>query len=115
MAEPIRTEDEPKIYTKKELQGFVAEISRKVVDGNPAYLHAMLAMNHLLRQANLKDLLDADLKEQMKDIWLKLKTTGLLQLQDPPILFGIPDNAINFEDGADGVDTAASTADAAHK
>jgi hypothetical protein len=87
-----------KFYTKAEIEAFVAEIGRKVVDSNPAYLHSMLALNHLLRQPNLKDLLDSELKEQLKDIWLKLKTTGL-QVQDPPILFGIPDNAINYEAG----------------
>ena len=84
------------VFTKAQLEAFVAEISRKVVDTNPAYLHSMLALNYLLRQPNLKELLDPDLKEQLKDIWLKLKTTGL-QLQDPPILFGIPDNAINYD------------------
>ncbi len=90
----------PKIYTKKELAAFVTEIAGKVVDKEPAYLHSMLAMNHILRQPNLHELLDADLKEQLKDVWLKLKTTGL-QLQDPPILFGIPEGSIEYGETAE--------------
>jgi len=99
-----------KLYSKKELQAFVAEISRKVVDKEPAYLHSMLAMNHILRQPNLPELLDGDLKDQLKDLWVKLKTTGL-NLQDPPILFGIGDSAINYDETSDsGEDLSESAA-----
>ena len=89
-----------KLYTKKEFEAFAAEIARKVVDKEPAYLHSMLAMNHILRQPNLPEVLDADLKDQLKDLWVKLKTTGL-HLQDPPILFGIGENTIIYEEAAD--------------
>ena len=110
--ETLSEQEAPKVYTKKELEAFVAEISRKVVDSNPAYLHAMLSLNHLLRLPTLKELMDDDLKEQLKDIWVKLKTTGILQLQDPPILFGIPDNAINFDEPAEGADPVPSVGEA---
>jgi len=101
-AEPAAAEL-PKIYTRKELEAFIVEIAAKVVDKEPAYLHSMLAMNHILRQPNLHELLDADLKEQLKDIWLKLKTTGL-QLQDPPILFGIDENSIEYGEAAEAAE-----------
>ena len=98
-----------KVYTKKELTAFVTEIARKVVDKEPAYLHSMLALNHILRQPNLPEILDADVKEQLKDLWVKLKTTGL-HLQDPPILFGISDSAINYEEAVDSGDETLSEA-----
>ena len=101
-----------KLYTKKEFEAFAAEIARKVVDKEPAYLHSMLAMNHILRQPNLPEVLDADLKDQLKDLWLKLKTTGL-NLQDPPILFGLGENSINYDEQADSTDDASNTEAAA--
>ncbi len=106
-ADKAGIEDGPKVYTKAEIEAFVAEIAAKVVDKQPAYLHSMLALNFILRQPNLNDLLDEDLREQLKDIWLKLKTTGM-QLQEPPILFGIPDSAINFEETSDANEQAAA-------
>ncbi len=108
------TEETSKVYTKKELEAFVAEIGRKVVDKEPAYLHSMLAMNHILRQPNLSELLDKDLREQLKDIWLKLKTTGL-HLQDPPVLFGINDASINYDDAQDVSEDDAHSGDGAAK
>ena len=40
---------------------------------------------------------DDDLREQMKDIWVKLmKSTGL-QLVNPPILFGVAENQIQWD------------------
>lgn len=79
-----------RLYTKQEIENFVAEISRQVVGSSTAYMHAMLALNHILRQSNAEEFLDHDVKEQIKDLWIKLKSMGL-QLNDPPILFGAPD------------------------
>ena len=36
-------------------------------------------------------MLDEKLKEQMHDLWIKLKSLGV-QLSDPPLLFGLPAN-----------------------
>src|SRR5262245_46879872 len=78
---------EPKIYTKREIQTFIGEISKRVLEPNTSHLHSVLAINHLLRQANMPELLDNDLRAQLKDLWIKLKSTGM-QLNDPPLLFG---------------------------
>ena len=78
--------EEPKIYTKKEVQTFIAEISQRVLEPNTSHLHSVLAINHLLRQSNMPELLDGDLRDQLKDLWIKLKSTGV-QLNDPPLLF----------------------------
>lgn len=75
-------------YTKGEVEAFLAEISRRIVESPNSYMHALLALNHLLRLPNAREILDEDLKEQMRDIWKKLRSTGL-QLNDPPILFGV--------------------------
>ena len=86
-----------KQLSKEEIERFVADIGRRVVDSKTAYMHSLLALNHILRQPNLKDLLDDDLREQMKDIWVKLmKSTGL-QLVNPPILFGVAENQIQWD------------------
>lgn len=81
----------PKVYTKQELESFVTEISKQVVGSTTAFMHSMLALNHILRQPNAAELLDDELREQLKDLWIKLKSMGL-QLNDPPILFGIPES-----------------------
>lgn len=79
-----------RLYTKQEVESFVAEISRQIVGSTTGYMHAMLALNHILRQPNASEFLDHDVKEQVKDLWVKLKSMGL-QLNDPPILFGTPE------------------------
>ncbi len=84
-------------YSKEEIERFVADIGRRVVDSNAAYMHSLLALNHILRQPNLPEVIDDELRDQMKDIWVKLmKSTGL-QLVNPPILFGIADGLIQWD------------------
>lgn len=84
-------EASPREYSRKELEAFIAEISSKVVGSSNAYMHSLLAINHLLRASNAEELLDTELKEQLRDLWVKLKSNGL-QLADPPLLFGIPES-----------------------
>ena len=80
--------EEQKVYTRKDLQEFLDAIARECVTGSAGYIHSMFALNKLLRLPNATDLFDEKLKSQAKDLWLKLKSTGL-QLNDPPLLFGI--------------------------
>ena len=75
-----------KSMTKKEVTAFLAEIENQIVDSDQNYLHSMLALNEVLRQPNAHKVLDKGLKEQARDLWLKIKSTGL-ELEDPPILF----------------------------
>lgn len=86
-------------YTRKEVAGFIAEISKKIVDSNTAFFHSMITLNTLLRLPNAEEIFDEELKEQARDLWLKLKSTGL-QLTDPPLLFGVP-NITSEEKGSD--------------
>ena len=98
MNQESKTVETPRVYNRAELVAFIGEINKQVVDKSPAYLHSILALNHVLRQPNLSQLLDKDIKQQLQDIWAKLKTTGL-ELQDPPVLFGVPEGTIIYADG----------------
>jgi len=96
VAVDIKGEDR-KVFTKAELESFVADIARRVVDSNSAYLHSFLALNQLLRQPEMASILDDELREQMRDIWVKLmKSTGL-QMENPPILFGVRDGLVQWD------------------
>lgn len=98
--------EETKPLTKKEIEAFVAEIEKRLVSDKPAYMHSMLGLNLILRQPNLATTLDNELKDQLKDLWLKLiKSTGL-QLANPPILFGYPEIQVTVDDSSDHGATA---------
>jgi hypothetical protein len=71
---------------RKSLEG----LARKVVESRTAHLHALLTLNYLLRLPDAQRLFSEDLRQQARDLWLKVKTAGF-QLEDPPLLFGIPD------------------------
>ena len=92
-----------KKYTKEELKTFVAEVARRIVESNASYMHSMLALNHILRLPNAQDILDDDLKDELRDIWIKLKSMGL-QLTDPPLLVGHRELPQAADDADDWVD-----------
>ena len=87
--EAVPAANEAKTYTRAEVQGILDEIAKKFVASGSAYMHSMLLLNHILRLPNAAELFDDGLKEQARDLWLKVKSTGL-QLTDPPLLFGLP-------------------------
>ena len=99
-AKDVAAEEERKAYTREDVQAFLSEIAERVISSNNAYLHSVLALDHLLREPNAAELFDGDLKEQARDLWVKLKATGL-QLNDPPVLFGIPEDFINGDVAAE--------------
>jgi hypothetical protein len=88
-AQASETGSNDREYTKAEIVDFIAEINKQIVSSTKSTMHSLLAINHILRAPNARQVVDADLKQQLKDIWLKLKSSGL-QLQDPPLLFGEP-------------------------
>ena len=87
-------------YTREEIVDFIGEINKQIVGSSKSTMHSLLALNHILRAPNAREVIDGDLKTQLKDIWLKLKSIGL-QLQDPPILFGAP-QVSDFAEAEDG-------------
>ncbi len=91
MTEEANKTEVPQLTSKDEVRSYLAELEKRVIDSEGAYLHSILALNHLLRLPNAAELIDDKMKAQMKDLWLKLKSTGI-KLADPPLLFGLPEN-----------------------
>ena len=77
------------VSTKKDVQDILESVSRRLMESHTSHLHSILMLNTVLRLPNASELLDEKLKAQAKDLWTKLKGTGL-QLVDPPLLFGLP-------------------------
>lgn len=83
------TSEDVKLYTKEELKGFICDIETQIVENNVPTIHAMLALNHIMHSANAHEIVDDAMKQQLRDIWSKVKASGL-HIADPPSLFGIP-------------------------
>jgi len=83
-------QEKQKRYTKKQLRAYLVDVEEQVIGSDSAYLPSVIALNELLREPNTEALLDKELKAQMCDLWIKLKSIGL-QLSDPPLLFGLPE------------------------
>lgn len=79
-------------YTREEVESFLADIANKVVESQGSYLHSVLALNHLMQSTNAHEIFDENLKQQARDLWLKIRASGF-QLTNPPLLFGVPDAA----------------------
>ena len=71
---------------KEGIRNTLESVARSVVGTQSSYMHSMILLDNLCRLPNARELFDDDLKEQAKDLWLKIKSTGL-QLNDPPLLF----------------------------
>jgi len=76
--------------SRQALADFIADISAKSISPNESLLHCAVAINQILTNSETALLLDEDLKSQLKDVWLKLRNTGI-DLIDPPALFGLPE------------------------
>ena len=95
-----------KKWTKKDVQAFLDEMSKQISEGKSAYVHSMLALNRVITLPNANELFTEDLKAQAKELWLKVKATGL-QLGEPPFLFGQPqfrdEKTVSEIDGGDEI------------
>lgn len=74
------------IKTKPQLKSFLNSIRDKMGDNSAAPIYAMSAMNHVLTHSAVYDLLDNENKEIARDIWLRIKQSGL-QVRMPGLLF----------------------------
>ena len=82
---------EPKSLNKEQIKAYLVDIESRVINSDEAYMHSVIALNQLLRLPNAESVIDGELKEQMHDLWVKLKSHGV-QLGDPPLLFGLPED-----------------------
>lgn len=83
------SQDAPKL-NKKQVRAYIADIESKVAADQGADMASLIALNHLLTMPNAEKVLDEDLRRQLKDLWQRLKAKGV-QLDDPPLLFGLPE------------------------
>lgn len=75
------------ISNSDELKTLLLNIRDKMSDGSGAPIYSLSAINHVLCLPNIYTLLNDENKELARDIWLRLKSSGM-QLKSPPILFG---------------------------
>ncbi len=86
------------IKTKAQLKAFLNSIRDKMGDNTAAPIYAMSAMNHILTLSAVYELLDNETKEIARDVWLRIKQSGL-QVRMPSLLF----SAEEIEVGANTV------------
>lgn len=77
--------------SKEALQEYVQDISQKASIPEDSRLHCAIAINQILSNAEYVNLLTEESKATLKEVWHKLKADGI-QLVDPPLLFGLPEN-----------------------
>lgn len=75
------------ITSRESLRTFLLSIRDKMAEEQAAAVYAMAAMNYVMSLPDIYTLLDNENKETARDIWLRLKQSGL-QLRNPVLLFG---------------------------
>lgn len=87
-------EGAPLISTKEELKAFLVSLRDKMTEQTAAPVYAMGALNHVLNLPSIYSILDKDNKEIARDIWLRLKQSGV-HLRNPPLLFGVDEDGLS--------------------
>ena len=82
--------------TRDSLADYIQEISSRTQLPEESMIHSVIAINQILSRQETVELLDEELKSQLRETWLKLKAFGI-QLQDPPLLFGLPEDFMKEE------------------
>jgi len=72
--------------SREELLAFLLNVRDKLVEGVATPIYGMAAINCLLGLKELYGIIDEELREIARDIWLRLENAGL-QLKRPPLLF----------------------------
>lgn len=75
------------IASKADLKDYLALLKEKMLDGQAAPIYVLGALNNILTMPNVYDLLDKTNQELAKDLWQRLKATGM-QVKNPAVLFG---------------------------
>ena len=75
-----------KITTSADLKIFLQTILDKMKDENTAAIYAVSAMNYVLNIPQVYELLSNENRELARDIWLRIKQSGI-HLKNPPLLF----------------------------
>jgi hypothetical protein len=75
------------IRSNAELKTFLQGLLDRMEDGQVAPIFAFSAVNHFLSKSDLYNLFCPETKELARDIWLRVKQSGL-QVRNPVFLFG---------------------------
>jgi hypothetical protein len=82
----VESENFGAISTKEDLKTFLLGIRDRLADQSAAAIYAVSAINFALNLPTIYTLLDNENKEIARDIWLRVKQSGM-QLRNPPLLF----------------------------
>ena len=74
------------IKSAAEMKDFLRSVRDKMTDDIAPPIYALSAMNHVLNHEKIYPFLTDANKEIARDIWLRLKKSGM-QLRNPPLLF----------------------------
>ena len=74
------------ISTKADLKKFLQDVRDKMTDGSAPPVYALTAMNYVLNLHDIYNFLSDQSKELARDIWLRLRQSGV-KLKNPPLLF----------------------------
>ena len=91
MSQSKKSEAQVTTMSKDDVAAFLVDIEKTVLERDGADMSSLVAINHLLNLPNAETLFDEGLKTQLKDIWIKLKASGI-EVEDPPLLFGLPED-----------------------
>ncbi|MCB0332212.1 MAG: hypothetical protein KDD55_01865 [Bdellovibrionales bacterium] len=81
------------ISTAKDLKEYLFTIRDRMTEGVAAPINALSAMNYILNVPEITSLLNKENKELARDIWLRIKQSGV-QLKNPPLLFSADEEAV---------------------
>ena len=76
-----------KISTAADLKTFLRALLDKMKEESAAPIYIVGAMNYVLNLPEIYQCLDNENRELARDVWLRLKQSGL-QVRNPPLLFG---------------------------
>lgn len=85
------------ISTKADLRAFLQNIRDKMAEEVAPAIYVLGAMNHIMNLDEINAWLDNENKELARDIWLRLKQSGLV-LRNPPLLFSPEENGAVAQD-----------------
>lgn len=74
------------ILTTDDLKKFLTTVRDRLSDGSGAPVYALGAMSHVLTLNNIYQIMNEENREISRDIWLRLKQSGL-HVKSPPMLF----------------------------
>ncbi len=80
------------ITNRADLKKFLTHVQDKMMNDAAPPLYVMSALNYVLNHPNVYELMDQECREIARELWLRLKKSGL-QLRNPPLLF--PDDGKN--------------------